>query len=391
MNDQLLRQDGGSWQAPPVAPPDLDRALARSRERRTRLASAAALVAVVAVAAGVAMLRPANLIPAVPAETPTPTASPSPAPTGPLPLPAGGPLAAGTYLLEATWPAAGYSTIRLTVPDGWAVEDGRVGTDLGNPGEVSVSFWNPLGAYADGCYWRAAEVMRYLPGETGWFAHFPREASDPSQVSLGGRTALRVELSVTSDLDPTGCDDGEYRSWYEWSGRVDTNHAAGQTDVTYVIDADGVGLVVDAVSRPGSTTDDLAELAAVLDSLVIDPAAATPESRLARAALANIPLGGALPMVTGGRAVETTLGEARRVLASGELGAGASDTPVWLIQVDGRFDCSTCPRPEGDAGPTGTVFTVVLDRSLAKEYGLALANAPADLARLGKVTGFALT
>ncbi len=390
MNDQLLREDGGAWQAPPVAPPDLGRALARSRERRTRLGSGALLVGLVAVAAGAVLFRPANLLPAVPAETPTPTPSVTAPPTGPRPLPPDGPLAAGTYLVDATSQAAGYTTIELTVPDGWAVADGRVGRDLGGPAEVSVSFWNPLGAYADGCAWRSSEVIRYQPGETGWFAHFPRQASDADQVSLGGRPALRVELSVSDQLDPAACDDGEYRSWYEWSGTANTNHAAGQTDAAYVIDADGVGVVVDAVSRPDSGAAALAQLAVVLDSLVIEPADPALPARLARAALAHLPLGGQTPTAESGRAVPTTLGRAREALASGILGAGAADTEVWLVQVTGRFDCSTCPRPAGEDGPTGAVLSVVLDRELRREYGVALANRPADLADLGEVTEFDL-
>ena len=392
MNDQLLRNDGGAWQAPPVAPPDLAAALERSRQRRGKLTSGGVLVGLVAVAAAAALLRPVNIVPAVPADTPTPTPPPATAasPSGPQPLPAAGLLQPGSYVLEPESPAAAYSSVELTVPDGWWVVNGRVGRNLGTPAEVSVSFWNPLGAYADGCSWESSEVMRYLPGETGWFAHFPREASEPTNVTLGGLPAIRVELRVSDDLDATACDRGEYRSWYGWDGRTETNHAAGQTDVAYVIDADGVGLLVDAVSRPGSSTQDVAELTAVLDSLVIAPADGATGARLARAALAHLPLGGALPTVEAGSAVQTTLGEARRALASGELGAGAADTKVWLIQVTGSFDCSTCPRPAGDKGPTGTVFSVVLDRALEREYGVALANAGAELAALGEVTGLRL-
>lgn len=390
MNDQLLREDGRTWQAPPVAPPDLQAALVRSRERRSRLASGGVLVALVALAAGAVLMRPTGIVPAVPAQTPTPPTMTTPATSGPQPLPSSGPIEPGTYVLEPSFPAAAASSVELTVPEGWAVEDGRVGRNLGTPAEVSVSFWTPLGAYADGCSWESAEVMRYLPGETGWFAHFPREASEPTNVTLGGRPAIRVELRVSDDLDPAACDRGEYRSWYDWDGRAATHHAAGQTDVAYVLDADGVGLLVDAASRPGSSAQDLAELAAVLDSLVIAPADDATQARLARAALAHLPLGGALPAVESGRAVQTTLGDARRALASGELGAGAADTEVWLIQVSGSVDCSTCPRPAGDPGPTGTVFSVVLDRALTREYGVALASTPADLATLGEVTAFRL-
>ncbi|MEN0072285.1 MAG: hypothetical protein AAGC63_15005, partial [Propionicimonas sp.] len=270
--ETLLRADSRTWQAPPVAAPDLEAAISRSRERRSRLTAAAALVALVALAAGVSGVLAAGRVPAVPAATPAPSApaTAAPAPTGAAgtitDLPAGGGLS-GSYRWRAASLVDGYRAITFTVPTGWEVAQGFVGTGLGEPGEVAVSFWTPLGAYADGCGWRDREVMRYIPGSTGWFAHFAREASDPVEVTLGGRPALRVELSSSPDLDPTACDDGEYRSWYDWSGRVDTNHAAGQTDVAYLVTLGDAPLVVNASFRPRSSQADRAALDAVLASL----------------------------------------------------------------------------------------------------------------------------
>ncbi|MDQ7992498.1 MAG: hypothetical protein AAGC63_08005, partial [Propionicimonas sp.] len=112
--------------------------------------------------------------------------------------------------------------------------------------------------------------------------------------------------------------------------------------------------------------------------------------RLARASVAHIPLAATLPNVIGGTAVRTTLGDARRLLGAGELGAGAGGTPVWLVQLTGRFECSTCSRPAGFDRPVGGVLSLVLDADLSGELGIALADAAVDLSGVGEVVAFPL-
>lgn len=87
--DELLHEDGRAWQAPPVASPDLDAALARSAVRRSRILAGTALVTVVALAAGGAVFaRSGTAIPATPAPLGTPSAQlPSSTPPPPSPTP----------------------------------------------------------------------------------------------------------------------------------------------------------------------------------------------------------------------------------------------------------------------------------------------------------------
>ena len=84
---------------------------------------------------------------------------------------------------------------------------------------------------------------------------------------------MRIELSISADLDIAACDDGEYRTWTEAGGssdRANSHHTAGQIDVVYFVDVDRNALFIDASHRPGASQEDLAELQAILDSMIVD-------------------------------------------------------------------------------------------------------------------------
>ena len=73
---------------------------------------------------------------------------------------------------------------------------------------------------------------------------------------------------------PTSQTDGvpEYRSWTEFGvpDGANSHHAAGQIVVIYLVFGDRHPLLIDASHMPAATPDDLAELQAILDSIVID-------------------------------------------------------------------------------------------------------------------------
>jgi hypothetical protein len=91
-------------------------------------------------------------------------------------------------------------------------------------------------------------------------------------VELGGQIAWRIDLSVPADLDLATCDRGEFRSWTEWDvvGGANAHNAPGQIDVVYMVDVDRRALVIDASHMPRASEADLAELEAILASIVID-------------------------------------------------------------------------------------------------------------------------
>ena len=198
-----------------------------------------------------------------------------------------------THVLRNPNPgASAFHTVEYTIPPGWETGDVYIGKNLGQPGEVAISFWTPSGVYSDPCR-RTADlspidlaVHTHAGGELilmsypqiGLSAQDGRAATearslivdDPSED--GGTIALRLELTVPADLDLASCDDGVYVAWpgTHAGDRPNDNHVAGQTDIIYQVDVDLGPLVIDASFRPESSPEDVEELYAVLGSIVMD-------------------------------------------------------------------------------------------------------------------------
>ena len=227
-----------------------------------------------------------------------PDLTPTPLPVAtPGALPAAGSLEPGTYVIDNPYVdgdpirscesgCSDYQRITFTMPDGWATVDGLIYKHLGEPTEVALSVWTPGGVYLDPCRWQTSEVVpissvghsdppdgqvmvddQYpLLDEVSWLA------AEPTNITLGGQPAFRTELSISADLDIATCDQGEFRSWTEWDvpGGANSHHAAGQVDAVYFVDVDRRVLFIDASHLPAASEADLAELDAILDSMVID-------------------------------------------------------------------------------------------------------------------------
>jgi hypothetical protein len=253
--------------------------------------SAAAVIAVVLV--GVALLPRSN--PSVGGAVATPSASPSPTPT-PAPTPTASSSAgvaefpgvsdnvpAGTYL----WPADRVTTpadITFTVPAGWTSRYGIPNKDRGGPGEIAVGDWMADNIYTDPCQWKGAlldppvgptvdDLATALVAQKAW------NATPPTDVTLGGYPAKRIERSIPADLDRASCDGGVMRTWAVLgddpvNAPVDTENLGlhpGQLNVTYIVDVDGDRLIIDTWHMPGTSAADLAELDAILASMRIEP------------------------------------------------------------------------------------------------------------------------
>jgi hypothetical protein len=254
-----------------------------------KLALAAAAVVVAAIV-GLQVLVPRNV--GAPQPTP-PEATALPVAT-PGALPAEASLEPGRYfianpygdddpVLNCDGGCPDFRSVSFTVPGGWTVSDGLVFKHRNQPNEVAFSVWAPGAVYPDPCHWQETVFdqtsvagpwgptdERALANQAG------RGGSTPTAVTFGGeqtaRLVSRIELSVPADLDLSTCDQGEYRSWTVWQvpDRANTNHAAGQIDVVYVVGLDRRSLFIDASQRPAASLDDLAELEAILDSMVIN-------------------------------------------------------------------------------------------------------------------------
>jgi hypothetical protein len=181
----------------------------------------------------------------------------------------------------------------FTLPDGWASRNGIIAKGRTGPGEVAFSSWIVTNAYADPCHWQDSlldppvgpsvdDLVAALGAQAG------RDASAPTDVTVGGYPAKRIELSVPAELDVSTCDMGKFRVWLEpgelhsdepkLDGDIPTlvTHVAGQRDVVYVADVDGTRFVLGTWHMPDSSAEDLAELDAIVSSIRIDPPATSP-------------------------------------------------------------------------------------------------------------------
>ena len=101
-----------------------------------------------------------------------------------------------------------------------------------------------------------------------------REASAPTDVTVGGFPAKRIDLTVPADLDTSTCTNGVLRYWPAPGpdlGDGDCCAPPGSTDSVYVVDVAGNRLVVVARYYPGTPAENRAELQGVVDSIEIEP------------------------------------------------------------------------------------------------------------------------
>jgi hypothetical protein len=235
-------------------------------------------------------------------ESPTPTPSLTSDGT-PVELPSSGSLDAGTYFLvnpyqdddpvrDCASGCADYRRVVFTLPDGWATSGGLVHKHLGQPDEVAFGLWTPGQIYADPCHWEesalepldihtaSGEPHLGMDDQAALLNQVGRTASEPTTVAFaeagaGGRPegvgALKIELTVDPQLDLASCDRGEFRSWTEWDvpDGANSHHAPGQVDVVYLVDVDRRTFVIDASQMPAASETDLAELEAIISSMIV--------------------------------------------------------------------------------------------------------------------------
>jgi hypothetical protein len=249
-------------------------------------------VAVVAVVvAGVAFLPrssppvggPGGQPSASPTLTPTSTPTPAAAASAAVPEFPGvsDDVAPGTYMWRAG--TATPADITFTIPAGWMSRFGIPHKNRGGPGEIAVGNWIIANVYADPCQWQGS-LLDPAVGPTvddlatALVAQKGRNATTPTDVTLGGYPAKRVELSIPADLDRATCDEGVIRTWVAPGGDTalldeeqNLGMHPGQQNVVYIVDVNGARLVIDTWHMRGTSAADLAELDAILASMRIGP------------------------------------------------------------------------------------------------------------------------
>jgi hypothetical protein len=260
-----------------------------------KFAIAAAAVVVVAIV-GI------NLLPGrggVGVPVPSPTASPTPSPShspSPSPSPATLPtsaLPAGTYSLQpfagrgglcagqtaCTEAGAEDDSIRITftLPDGWTGFEGAVVRTVESyspPGGASLLFMRGGWLYSKVCGGPGPDIPTGTTVDefvTALVDHPDLNVSSPVDVTLGGFSGKYMELrapanTTTDELgpDPSGCN-----YYFVWEPGI---YAQGPNALwrIWVLDVNGIRVVVRNDSFPGTTPQVQAQLQTIMSSIQIE-------------------------------------------------------------------------------------------------------------------------
>ena len=170
--------------------------------------------------------------------------------------------------------------VTLTVADGWI----RNGWYINNGGDTrteltAIQIWAVGATYTDPCQWNSTKLDPPLGPAVDDLAtalanQLTREAT-MSDATLDGYSGKLVQMTVPEDAVFADCDQGEFRSWVGPSSPDDSrfHQGPGQHDDVYILDVDGVRLVIDALYYAGSSAADRAALQQMLDTIQIEPPA----------------------------------------------------------------------------------------------------------------------
>jgi hypothetical protein len=225
--------------------------------------TAAAIIVVAAVGVGVILPRTVGGPSASPTPIPTPTARP---------LPPQGALAPGGYRMGSKVAQVPFTFV---VPAGWRTDlDSFISKDMGGPAEVAFTAWQITHVFSDGCHPTGhlvqvgptvSDLARALANQKG------RDTVGPTDTTLAGLAAKRVELRVPSNWDPAGCEGEFMRNWADPGPGGDTSGGwrsrAGQTDVIYITEVAGKRLVIATWYLPGASEADITQLEGIVASI----------------------------------------------------------------------------------------------------------------------------
>ncbi len=162
--------------------------------------------------------------------------------------------------------------ITMDVPGGWGGSgDGHVISK--GPGQ-GISTWVVRNVYANPCAWTGTLLDPPAGSSVDGLvaalaAQKARHASTPTHVTVDGFTGTYMELTTPAGIDLADCDGGEFRSWVDRGGSRYTE--PGQRDMLWILDIDGVPLVIDAALGEGTTRRDRAERTEIVESTQIEP------------------------------------------------------------------------------------------------------------------------
>jgi len=253
--------------------------------RYLKIGLAAAAVVVIAVVAF-------NLLPGSSAPggetSASPSVSPSVAEPSTEPSTAAGLPVGSSFMLADGQPSGneiGSLAMTVTIPaPGWDGEpdDGiLVKNDADPPDGSGMIVWagvDHLYVYGDPCDWSSTrpetpsttvdEVVAALAAQAS------RDASAPVDITLDGYVGKAITLHVPDDIaysagEFTDCDQGKFGSWS--MGTTDLSphryhQGPGQIDEVWILDVDGLLVVIDWTYYERTPADDVGELRAIVES-----------------------------------------------------------------------------------------------------------------------------
>jgi hypothetical protein len=152
---------------------------------------------------------------------------------------------------------------------GWAAR--RIGTT-----QTGVSILAIGDVYANPCQWEGSlldrsaisstdDVVAALASQKGL------RVSTPTDVTLDGFAGTYMERRVPARTDLSDCDGGRFVVYLEEGGGERYLGGAGQLGLLWVLDVEGVPLVIEAGLDAGTSAHVRAELLRMVESIRIDP------------------------------------------------------------------------------------------------------------------------
>jgi hypothetical protein len=197
----------------------------------------------------------------------------------PIPPLSGGALETGRYVFTSYDPGLDAShRITIDVADGYAGFEGWAAIKSGT-NQTAVSTMAIGDVYADACQWRGAlldrsaisstdEVVAALASQKGL------RVSTPTDVTLDGFAGTYMERKVPARTNLSDCDGGQFRVYLDASrGSPGGSRylVPGELQLLWILDVEGVPLVLDASLNPGTSAQIRAELVQMVESVRIDP------------------------------------------------------------------------------------------------------------------------
>jgi hypothetical protein len=142
--------------------------------------------------------------------------------------------------------------------------------------QTGVSAWAIGDVYADACQWRGTlldrsaisstdDVVAALANQKGL------RVSTPTDVTIDGFAGTYMERTFPARMSLSDCDGVQFRVWLVAGGGARWLGSPGQLDLLWVLDVDGVPIVIDVALEVDAPAQDRAELLQMVESIQIDP------------------------------------------------------------------------------------------------------------------------